>query len=222
MLSNLRTSVIVLLLLTLVTGVAYPCLVTLIAQLAFPHQANGSVIQIDGKPIGSEWIGQPFSRPGYFWGRLSATTPFPYNATASTGSNLGPLHPELVKAAKIRIDALRASDPRLASFPVDLVTASGSGLDPEISPAAADVQVPRVAAARRMPEDRIRTLVRQYTEPRQLGVLGEPRVNVLRLNLALDTVSRGEVAMRGNEPWVEATQKSDILPTNEPCPAIAW
>ncbi len=186
MLKQLRISLVVLTLLTLVTGIAYPGLVTLIAQGVFPHRANGSLLEVDGRAMGSELIGQSFSRPEYFWGRLSATAPLPYNAAASGGSNLGPLHPDLVKNARTRIDALSAADPQLESIPVDLVTASGSGLDPHISPAAAEVQVRRVSAARNMPQDAIRQLIRQHTESRQWGVLGEPRVNVLRLNLALD------------------------------------
>ncbi|MCU0874878.1 MAG: potassium-transporting ATPase subunit KdpC [Pirellulaceae bacterium] len=189
MLQQLRTSIVVLALLTVLTGVAYPSLVTFVAQLTFAQQANGSILQVDGRPVGSEFVGQPFSRPENFWGRLSATAPFPYNAAASSGSNFGPLHPALVKNAKARIEAFRAADPRAASIPVDLATASGSGLDPHISPAAAEVQVHRVAAARRMTEDGVRELVRQNTEPRQLGVLGEPRVHVLRLNIALDALT---------------------------------
>ena len=175
---------------TLVTGVIYPCLVTVIAQLAFPFQADGSILKDGGRTIGSQLVGQPFSRPDYFWGRLSATTPFPYNAAASTGSNLGPLNPELKKSVVARIDALRKNDPQLSSIPVDLVTASASGLDPHISPAAALAQVRRVAAARKMSEDEVRELVRRCAEPRQFGVLGEPRVNVLRLNLALDALAQ--------------------------------
>jgi K+-transporting ATPase ATPase C chain len=193
MLQHLRTSVIVLAILTLLTGVAYPCLVTLIAQVAFPRQANGSLVKIDGKTVGSELIGQPFSRPEYFWGRLSATAPFSCNAASSSGSNLGPLNPDLVKAAKARIEALRQYDPTLKSVPVDLVTSSASGLDPHISPEAAEVQVRRVAAARKIATDAVRNLIQQNTEPRQLGVLGEPRVNVVRLNLALDHLREGDV-----------------------------
>ena len=192
MLQHLRTSAVVLGFMTLLTGVAYPCLVTVVAQIVFPYQAGGSILEIDGKPVGSELIGQPFSGPGYFWGRLSATAPLPYNAAASGGSNFGPLHPDLVKRAESRIHALREHDPRAASIPVDLVTASGSGLDPHVSPAAAEVQVRRVAAARKVSEEKIRELVRCHTEPRQLGVLGEPRVNVLRLNIALDAMSQGK------------------------------
>ena len=179
--------------LTAVTGVAYPLLVTGIAQAAFPHQANGSLIERHGKPIGSRLIGQSFDEPKYFWGRLSATSdanskPLPYNGASSAGSNLGPTNPALLDEVKGRVDALRAADPGGADgpIPVDLVTSSGSGLDPDISPAAAEYQVHRVAKARGVPEDHIRALVREHTEQRQLGFLGEPRVNVLELNLALD------------------------------------
>lgn len=181
----LRTSIVVLGFMTLLTGVVYPCVVTLVAQIAFPSRANGSLVEIDGKAAGSELIGQPFSEARYFWGRLSATAPSPYNAVASGGSNLGPLHPDLLKNARSRVEALQASDPRVTKVPVDLATASGSGLDPHISPAAAEIQVVRVAAAWGMPEDEIRSLVRLHTEGRQFGLLGEPRVNVLLLNLAL-------------------------------------
>ena len=184
---QLRPAVVVLALLSLVTGVAYPLLVTGIAQAVFPMQANGSLIVRDGKPVGSSLIGQPFDDPKYFWGRLSATSPFGYNAGASSGSNFGPLNPNFHTAAKTRIDALRAADPGNAvPIPVDLVTASGSGLDPHISPAAALYQVPRVAKARGLEEPAVRRLVAQHIEDRQWGILGEPRVNVLRLNLALD------------------------------------
>jgi K+-transporting ATPase ATPase C chain len=156
----------------------------------FPCQSNGSILESGGRAVGSELIGQPFSEPGYFWGRLSATSRFPYNAASSGGSNFGPLHPGLEMAAAARIKALRTGDPRATAIPVDLVTASGSGLDPHISPAAAEAQVRRVAAARSMTESEVSNLVGQYVEPRQFGVLGERRVNVLRLNLALDAVCR--------------------------------
>jgi potassium-transporting ATPase KdpC subunit len=185
---QLRPVVVMLVLLTVVTGVAYPLLVTGVAQAVFPAQANGSLIVRDGRVVGSRLVGQPFDDPRYFWGRLSATAPFPYNAGASTGSNYGPLNPALRAATKARIDALRAADPEnTAPIPVDLATASGSGLDPDISPAAAFYQVRRVAKARGVEEARVRRLVEAHVEGRQLGVLGEPRVNVLRLNLALDS-----------------------------------
>jgi K+-transporting ATPase ATPase C chain len=187
MAAQLRSALMVFLILTILTGVAYPLVVTGIAQLLFPHQANGSLIYKDGKPIGSTLIGQPLDEPKYFWGRPSATAPFPYNAAASSGSNLGPTNPALTEAVKTRVAALRASDPgNDTPVPVDLVTASGSGLDPHISPASAEYQVRRVARARGREEAFVRTLVSQHTEGRQLGMLGERRVNVLALNLALD------------------------------------
>ena len=187
MLSTIRTAILSLLVLTFVTGVAYPLVVTGIAQLIFPRAANGSVIERNGKPVGSALIGQPFSDPRYFWSRPSATTPFAYNAASSVGSNLGPTNPALTDAVRQRIDALRAADPGNATpVPIDLVTASGSGLDPHISPAAAEYQVARVARVRGISADAVRKLVAGATEGRQLGVLGEPRVNVLALNLALD------------------------------------
>jgi K+-transporting ATPase ATPase C chain len=176
-----------LLVLTLVTGVAYPLIVTGIAQLVFPHQANGSLIRAGDKVVGSELVGQPFTDPRYFWGRPSATSPMPYNGGASSGSNQGPLNPAHKDAVEERIKALRdaGADPA-KPVPIDLVTASGSGLDPHISPAAAEYQAARVAKARGLPEPRVRELIAQHTEGRQLGMLGEPRVNVLMLNLALD------------------------------------
>lgn len=189
MLAHVRAAIVSLAMFTVVTGVLYPVLVTAIAQLAFPHRANGSLIVRNGKAVGSELIGQPFDDPKYFWGRLSATAPFPYNAGASSGSNLGPTNPALTEAVQGRVDALRAGDPgNRAAIPVDLVTASASGLDPHISPAAAFYQVPRVARARQMDTAAVRRLVAEHTEDRQLGVLGEPRVNVLALNLALDSM----------------------------------
>ncbi|MGA7438897.1 MAG: potassium-transporting ATPase subunit KdpC [Luteibacter sp.] len=187
----LRNALVLLLLLTAVTGVAYPVAVGGLGHLLFSHEAQGSLIEKDGKVVGSSLIGQNFTAPGYFWGRPSATTPDPYNAGASSGSNQGPSNPALTDAAKQRIAALRAADPgNTAPVPVDLVTASGSGLDPEISPAAAEYQVSRVATARRLAPAKVRELVAANTKARQLGVLGEPRVNVLELNLALDQASR--------------------------------
>jgi K+-transporting ATPase ATPase C chain len=177
----------VLLLLTLVTGVAYPLLVTGIAQVVFPSQAQGSLIVMDGKVVGSRLIGQPFDDPKYFWSRPSATSPFADNAGSSSGSNLSPTNPDLIKAVQGRVDALRAADPgNTTPVPVDLVTASGSGLDPHISPAAALYQVSRVARVRKVDPAAVRQLVERHTEGRSLGFLGEPRVNVLALNLALD------------------------------------
>ncbi len=173
--------------LTLITGVAYPLLVTGVAKIAFPEKANGSLVVRDQKVVGSALIGQGFDDPRHFWSRLSATTPSPYNAGASAGSNLGPTNEALAKNAKARVDALRAADPEnTAPIPVDLVTSSGSGLDPHISPAAAEYQVRRVARARGLPEARVRAVVSKHTEARDLGILGEPRVNVLLLNLELD------------------------------------
>ncbi|MBS1137540.1 MAG: kdpC [Proteobacteria bacterium] len=187
--NSIRSAALMLLVFTVLTGVAYPLLLTGIAQGLMPNAANGSLIVQDGKPVGSALIGQPFSDAKYFWGRPSATGPFPYNAAASSGSNLGPTNPALAEAVGTRIAALRAADPgNEAPVPVDLVTASASGLDPHISPAAAQFQVPRVARARSLPEERVKQLVVDQTERRQLGVLGEPRVNVLRLNLALDAL----------------------------------
>jgi len=187
MTAHLRPALVILALMTLLTGVVYPLVVTGIAQIVFPRQANGSLIVKDGKVVGSALIGQPFDDPKYFWSRPSATSPFPDNAGASTGSNLSPTNPDLVKAVQGRVDALRAADPgNTAPVPVDLVTASGSGLDPHISPAAALYQVERVAKARKLAPETVRELVARHTEGRFLGFLGEPRVNVLALNLALD------------------------------------
>jgi potassium-transporting ATPase KdpC subunit len=185
--AHIRPALVLLIVLSVVIGLVYPALVTGIAQVVFPRQANGSLIVHDGKVLGSSLIGQPFDDPRYFWGRPSATSPFPYNAAASSGSNQGPTNPALYDAVKGRIEALRAADPgNTAPVPVDLVTASGSGLDPHISPAAALYQVGRVARARILEESAVRQLVERHTESRQLGFLGEPRVNVLTLNLALD------------------------------------
>jgi K+-transporting ATPase ATPase C chain len=183
----IRNSLMLLLLMTVITGVLYPLAATGLAQLIFPRQANGSLIVKDGKPIGSTLIGQSFTDPKYFWGRPSATTPQADNGINSGGSNLGPTNPALTDAVKQRIAALRAADPgNTASVPVDLVTASASGLDPEISPAAAQYQLARVAKAHGLSASQVQALVNEYTSGRQLGVFGEPRVNVLQLNLALD------------------------------------
>jgi len=187
-LTHVRAAIVSLVLFTVVTGVVYPTLVTVIAQLVFPNQANGSLIVKDGELVGSTLIGQPFDDPKYFWGRPSATSPFGYNAGASGASNLSPTNADLTKAVQGRVDALRAADPgNTAPVPVDLVTASGSGLDPHISPAAALYQVHRVAMARKLDDAVVQRLVEQHTEGRLLGLLGEPRVNVLGLNLALDS-----------------------------------
>lgn len=189
MLTQFRPALVSLTLFTILTGVVYPLLVTGIAQGLFSSQANGSLIVKDGKAVGSALIGQPFDDPRYFWGRPSATAPFPYNAAASSGSTLGPTNEALRKAVKERIETLRTADPNNpAPIPVDLVTASGSGLDSHISPAGALYQVRRVARARGLDEAAVRRLVEAQVEPRQLGILGESRVNVLQLNLALDTM----------------------------------
>ena len=175
--------------LTLVTGIAYPLVVTGAARALFPAQAAGSLVERDGKAVGSALIGQNFSDPKHFWGRPSATSPMAYNAAASGGSNQGPLNPALIDAVKGRVETLRAADPgNTAPVPVDLVTTSASGLDPHISPAAANYQVTRVAKARGLPVDKVKALVDQETEAPMLGVLGERRVNVLRLNLALESM----------------------------------
>jgi K+-transporting ATPase ATPase C chain len=188
---TLRPALVLFLLLSVVTGLVYPFAVTGMAQLLFPWQANGSLVQRDGKPIGSALIGQSFTDPGHFWGRPSATTPQPYNAAASTGSNLGPLNPALVDAVQARVATVRAADPgNVAPVPVDLVTASGSGLDPDISLAAARYQAPRVARVRGLPPAQITALIERHARRPWLGVLGEPRVNVLALNLALDADAR--------------------------------
>ena len=185
--TQLRPTLVSFALLTVVVGIIYPLVVTGIAQVIFPYQANGSVMVSNGQATGSALIGQPFDDPKYFWARLSATSPFPYNSAASSGSNYGPMNPAYLQAVQARIDALKAADPgNKAPIPVDLVTASGSGLDPEISVAAALYQAPRVARARQLSVDTVQQLVAQYTEDRQLGIFGEPRVNVLKLNLALD------------------------------------
>jgi K+-transporting ATPase ATPase C chain len=191
--SQLRPALVSLGLLTILTGFLYPLVVTGLAQVLFPWQANGSIIERNGQPVGSALIGQPFDNPQYFWGRLSATAPAPFTAfnaeklTGASGSNYGPLHPALLDVVQGRIKALQEADPtNTAPIPVDLVTASSSGLDPHISPAAAAYQVGRVARARGLNEAIVRQLVAQHTEGRTFGLLGEPRVNVLQLNLALD------------------------------------
>lgn len=191
MFRQLRIAIISFVLLTIITGVLYPLAVTAVAQVVFPSQANGSLIMQNGKPAGSALIGQPFSDPKYFWGRLSATGPFPYDAAASSGSNLGPTSPALIGEVQARVDALHAADPtNTAPIPVDLVTSSGSGLDPDISVAAARYQAARVAKARGVEVTMVSKLVARYTSGRTLGFLGEPRVNVLKLNLALDALSQ--------------------------------
>lgn len=192
MTSYFRPAATLLLLMTILTGGLYPALVTLLAQSIFPAQANGSLIQDkQGQTVGSALIGQSFSQARYFWGRPSATAPYPYNAAASGGSNLGPTNPALSDAVKQRIQALQQLDPNNhAPVPVDLVTASASGLDPHISIAATHYQIKRVAKARKLPESAVRALVESHTEPRQWRVFGEPRVNVLGLNLALDVAAQ--------------------------------
>lgn len=185
----IRPAIVLFVILSGVTGIVYPLVITGIGQALFPAQANGSLIFSDGKPVGAALIAQSFRDPRYFWSRPSATTPQPYNGSASGASNLGPLNPALIDAIKPRIDALHAADPdNEAPIPVDLVTASASGLDPEESVAAADYQAARVAGARGLPEARVKALIAAHTEGRLLGVLGEPRVNVLTLNLALDAL----------------------------------
>ena len=189
--SILRPAILLFLALTVVTGVAYPLAVTGIARVVFPSQAAGSLIEKDGKAIGSSLIGQSFSDPKYFWGRPSATAPQPSNAGASSGSNQGPLNPALTDAVKSRVEALRAADPtNTADVPVDLVTASGSGLDPDISVAAANYQASRVGRARGLMPNDVQSLIATHTRGKFLGVIGEPRVNVLELNLALDTLEK--------------------------------
>lgn len=183
----LRPTLSVFFVLTLLTGVIYPLAVTGIGQLVFPHAANGSIVTVNGKPVGSALIGQNFTSPGYFWGRPSATGPFPNNAAVSSGSNLGPLNPALTDAVKVRIDALKAADPgNDQPVPIDLVTASASGLDPDISLAAAYYQATRVGTARQLPVEQIQALIERHAVRPWIGVFGEPRVNVLQLNLALD------------------------------------
>lgn len=187
MLAQIRPALVTLFVMTLLTGILYPLVVTGIAQTAFPQQANGSLMVSNGQVVGSRLIGQEFNDPRYFWARLSATGPNAYNAAASSGSNLGPTNPQLIEAVQTRVEALRAADPgNSAPIPVDLVTASGSGLDPQISIAAALYQLPRVARVRGMSEAEVRALVERNTAGRLFGLFGEPGVNVLQLNLALD------------------------------------
>ena len=187
----IRPALVLFVLLSLITGGLYPLLVRGVAAVAFPDQAAGSVVMRNGQAVGSRLIGQNFSTPGYFWGRPSATSPMAYNAANSSGSNQGPTHPALADAVKGRIDALRAADPtQQGAIPVDLVTASASGLDPHISVAAAQFQAARVATARKLPLDKVQALVQAQTEGAWLGWLGEPRVNVLALNMALDALSK--------------------------------
>ena len=187
MFAQFRPALVLIILMTVLTGIVYPLLVTAVSQVGMPERANGSLIVREGKPVGSALIGQPFGDPKHFWSRPSATSPYPYNASSSSGSNQGPTNPALTDAVTARIKALRDADPgNTAPVPADLVTASGSGLDPHISPAAAEYQVARVAKARSVDPAKLRGLVAEATEGRQLGFLGEPRVNVLKLNLALD------------------------------------
>jgi K+-transporting ATPase ATPase C chain len=189
MFAQFRPALVSLILMTALTGVFYPLLITAVSQVGMPERANGSLIVHDGKAVGSELIGQPFADPKHFWSRASGTSPYPYNAASSSGSNQGPLNPALTDAVAARIKALRDADPgNSAPVPADLVTASGSGLDPHISPAAAEYQLARVAKARGLDAQKVRALVAEATEGRQLGFLGEPRVNVLKLNLALDAL----------------------------------
>lgn len=187
MIKQLKPAIVSFLVLTVLTGLIYPLVITGAAQLIFPRQANGSLITQDGQSVGSQLIGQPFDDPKYFWGRLSATSPYPYNASASSGSNLGPTNPALIVEVQARVQALQTADPgNTQPIPVDLVTSSGSGLDPDISVAAALFQVKRVAQARGLSESQVRVLVQDHTQNRQFFMLGEARVNVLVLNLALD------------------------------------
>ena len=190
-LKQFRIALVMVILLTIVTGLIYPGVITLVSQIIFPHQANGSLLRADDKTMGSKLIGQAFSEAKYFWSRPSATTPFAYNAASSSGSSLGPTNPALIQAVHDRVAALKQADPTNTNLvPVDLVTASASGLDPEISPFAAYYQIHRVAQARHLSEIAVRNLIQQNTSKRQFGFLGEPRVNVLQLNLALDALTK--------------------------------
>jgi K+-transporting ATPase ATPase C chain len=193
-LKQLKISILATVVLTVITGLVYPLVMTGISQVLFPHQANGSLIYKDGKAVGSHLIGQPFDDPKYFWSRLSATSPQPYNASNSSGSNLGPTNPALIQEIQGRIDALKKADlpagrqalDNHEPIPVDLVTSSASGLDPHITPAAAQYQVKRIARVRTLPESTVQDLIAKHTAGRFLGLLGEPTVNVLELNLDLD------------------------------------
>lgn len=192
-LQKVRIAIVLTVLLSVLTGLLYPAVITGIAQLVFPWQANGSFINQNGKSVGSLLIGQSFTNPSYFWGRPSATPPFPYNAESSTGSNLGPSNPDFLSLIKQRVNLLKASNPQNSrAIAVDLVTASGSGLDPEISPEAAFYQVSRIAKARGISEQIIQSLVKKSIKKRYIGILGEPRVNVLEINLALDRLAKGD------------------------------
>lgn len=186
MISLMRPAISIFIVFTILTGILYPGLVTVIAQTLFPPQANGSLIRQGDQAIGSSLIGQPFSNPKYFWGRVSATSPSPYNAASSSGSNLGPTNAALTASVQDRVNALKQHDTSKGLVPVDLVTSSASGLDPHISPAAAEYQVARIAKSRNLSEAKLRELVAQCTQGRQFGLLGEPRVNVMKLNIALD------------------------------------
>jgi potassium-transporting ATPase KdpC subunit len=191
MLKETKQAVLLFITLSILTGIVYPLAITGIAQVVFPHRANGSLRYREGKPVASSLIGQSFTDPKYFWSRPSATAPMPYNAGSSSGSNLGPTNPDLIKAVRVRIAALKKADPdNEAPIPVDLVTSSASGLDPHISPAAAEYQVARVAKARGLDVEKVRGFVARNTEKRSFGLLGEPRVNVVELNLDLDSEQR--------------------------------
>jgi K+-transporting ATPase ATPase C chain len=199
MLSQLRPALVVFALLSVLTGLVYPAAVTGVARVAFSHASSGTLVERGGRVVGSDLVGQPFTDPGHFWSRPSATGPFPYNAAASSGSNLGPTNPALLEAVAGRVKALREADPgNDAPVPVDLVTASGSGLDPHISPAAAIYQVARVARVRGVSAGRVRQIVDELTEGRTLGFMGAPRVNVLRLNMALDEIAPKKAATAGS------------------------
>jgi K+-transporting ATPase ATPase C chain len=192
MFRQLRTAFMMLLTLTILTGGVYPFVVTVIAQLTFPNQANGSIVLNKEQEVGSSLIGQSFTSPKYFWSRLSATSVTPYNAAASSGSNYGPMHPALAESATARLTAIKSAGSLTGPVPVDLVTSSASGLDPHISPASAELQVERIATARQISVDEVRRLVAEHTEGRTFGVLGEPRVNVLLLNVSLDQMTENK------------------------------